>query len=102
MPSCISPGRKSRNNPDEMAAEKKTESFIKDEMPPMGIYETLYAFKDTFGQFMGTEGTHPWSQGFPLTTQLDKFDGPPLPPSVDVTWEVLLVEFLLKLNSLCI
>lgn len=53
----------------------------------MGIYETLYAFKDTFGQFMGTEGTHPWSQGFPLTTPLDKFNGPPLPPSVEVTWE---------------
>merc|ERR1719440_1773245 len=36
---------------------------------------------------MGTEGTHPWAQGFPLTTRLDKFDGPELPPSVDVTWE---------------
>lgn len=36
---------------------------------------------------MGTEGTHPWSQGFPLTTPLDKFDGPPLPSSVEVTWE---------------
>ena len=44
-------------------------------VPPMGIYETLYAFRDTFGRFMGTEGTHPWSQGFPLTTPLEKFDG---------------------------
>ena len=51
----------------------------------MGIYETLYAFRDSFGQFMGTEGTHPWSQGFPLTTQLA--GGPELPRSVDVTWE---------------
>jgi len=51
----------------------------------MGIYETLYAFRDTFGQFMGAEGTHPWSQGFPLTTQLE--GGPPLPSSVDVTFE---------------
>ena len=54
-------------------------------VPPMGIYETLYAFRDTFGRFMGTEGTHPWSQGFPLTTPLEKFDGPDLPDSVDVT-----------------
>ncbi|MDG2149615.1 MAG: pyridoxal phosphate-dependent aminotransferase [Planctomycetota bacterium] len=51
----------------------------------MGIYETLYAFRDSFGQFMGTEGTHPWSQGFPLTTQLE--GGPPLPDQVDVSWE---------------
>jgi len=54
-------------------------------MPPMGIYETLYDFCDTFGRFMGTEGTHPWSQGFPLTTPLEKFGGPPLPDSVEVT-----------------
>ena len=53
----------------------------------MGIYETLYAFKDTFGENMGTPGTHPWSQGFPLTTPLEKFGGPPLPSSVEVTWE---------------
>ena len=53
----------------------------------MGIYETLYAFRDSFGRFMGEEGTHPWSQGFPLTTPLERFDGPELPPSVEVTWE---------------
>ena len=51
----------------------------------MGIYETLYAFAATHGAFMGTEGTHPWSQGFPLTTPLDKFGGPELPSSIDVT-----------------
>ena len=56
-------------------------------IPPMGIYETLYAFQATFGSFMGTEGTHPWSQGFPLTTPLEKFGGPELPGSVDVTFE---------------
>ena len=59
------------------------DSFLSDHCPPMGIYETLYAFRDSFGQFMGTEGTHPWSQGFPLTTQLA--GGPPLPDRVDVT-----------------
>ena len=52
-------------------------SFLSDDCPPMGIYETLYAFRDSFGAFMGTEGTHPWSQGFPLTTQLE--GGPELP-----------------------
>jgi len=60
---------------------------LREDVPPMGIYETLYAFRDTFGAFMGTTGTHPWAQGFPLTTRLDKFDGPELPPSVEVTWE---------------
>lgn len=64
-----------------------TSSFLIDDVPPMGIYETLYAFRDTFGQFMGTPGTHPWSQGFPLTTRLEKFDGPELPSSVAVTAE---------------
>jgi len=61
------------------------DSFLSDNCPPMGIYETLYAFLDSFGQFMGTEGTHPWSQGFPLTTQLE--GGPPLPDQVEVSWE---------------
>jgi len=65
----------------------QVESFLSDNCPPMGIYETLYAFKDSFGSFMGTEGTHPWSQGFPLTTPLEKFGGPPLPDHIDVTWE---------------
>jgi len=63
------------------------ESFLSDNCPPMGIYETLYAFRDAFGSFMGTEGTHPWSQGFPLTTPLEEFGGPPLPDSVDVSWQ---------------
>ena len=68
-------------------ADRKVESFLSDSCPPMGIYETLYAFRDSFGSFMGEKGTHPWSQGFPLTTPLEKFDGPPLPGSVEVTWE---------------
>ncbi|MEM7250486.1 MAG: pyridoxal phosphate-dependent aminotransferase [Pseudomonadota bacterium] len=67
--------------------QSDTTSFLLDDVPPMGIYETLYAFRDTFGQFMGTEGTHPWSQGFPLTTPLSQFDGPELPSAVEVTWE---------------
>ena len=69
----------------EQGAE--VESVLSDNCPPMGIYETLYAFRDSFGSFMGTEGTHPWSQGFPLTTPLERFGGPSLPDSVEVTWE---------------
>lgn len=60
-------------------------SFLSDNCPPMGIYETLYAFRDSFGQFMGSPGTHPWSQGFPLTTRLE--DGPELPAGVAVSAE---------------
>lgn len=52
-------------------------------VPPMGIYETLYAFCDAFGSYMGEPGTHPWSQGFPRTVQLP--GGPELPNSVNVT-----------------
>ncbi|MCG8468105.1 MAG: pyridoxal phosphate-dependent aminotransferase [Gemmatimonadetes bacterium] len=55
------------------------------EFPPMGIYETLYAFWGAFGTYMGEPGTHPWSQGFPRTDRLP--DGPPLPETVTVTWE---------------
>ncbi|MDA1103385.1 MAG: pyridoxal phosphate-dependent aminotransferase [Gemmatimonadetes bacterium] len=50
---------------------------------PMGIYETLYAFFDTFGTYMGEAGTHPWSQGFPRTVQLP--GGPAMPSSVRVS-----------------
>ena len=70
-----------------MAETTQVESFLSDNCPPMSIYETLYTFRDSFGKFMGTEGTHPWSQGFPLTTPLEKFGGPELPSSIDVTWE---------------
>ena len=52
-------------------------------VPPMGIYETLYAFLDAFGTYMGEPGTHPWSQGFPRTVQLP--GGPEIPTRVDVT-----------------
>ncbi|MDH3734406.1 MAG: pyridoxal phosphate-dependent aminotransferase [Gemmatimonadota bacterium] len=52
-------------------------------VPPMGIYETLYAFLEAFGTYMGEPGTHPWSQGFPRTEQLP--GGPPLPSSIDIT-----------------
>ena len=52
-------------------------------VPPMGIYETLYAFLAAFGKAMGDPGTHPWSQGFPRTDQLP--GGPPLPTSIAVS-----------------
>ena len=52
-------------------------------VPPMGIYETLYAFLATFGRSMGEPGTRPWSQGYPRTVQLP--GGPALPTTVTVT-----------------
>ena len=52
-------------------------------VPPMGIYETLYAFLAAFGHSMGERGTHPWSQGFPRTVQLP--GGPAMPGTVTVT-----------------
>jgi hypothetical protein len=57
-------------------------------VPPMGIYETLYAFWGTFGTSMGEPGTHPWSQGFPRTVQLP--NGPAMPTSVPVVPQDLL------------
>lgn len=53
----------------------------------MGIYETLYAFLESFGSYMGEEGTHPWSQGFPRTDQLP--GGPAMPSRVEVSSEYL-------------
>ncbi len=54
--------------------------LIKD-FPPMGVYETLFKFVDATGQYMGSEGTHPWAQGFPITTQLP--GGPEIPLQVE-------------------
>lgn len=51
-------------------------------VPPMGIYETLYAFQNSYGSYMGEKGTHPWSQGFPLTTQIP--GGPEMPVSIPI------------------
>lgn len=51
-------------------------------VPPMGIYETLYAFLAAFGKPMGDPGTHPWSQGFPRTDRLP--GGPAMPTSITV------------------
>ena len=53
----------------------------------MGIYETLYAFQVAFGVTMGEMGTHPWSQGFPLTSQLP--GGPEMPTNVHLDAEDL-------------
>lgn len=53
------------------------------QFPPMGVYETLFRFADATSKYMGEPGTHPWAQGFPLTTRLP--GGPPLPTSVELT-----------------
>lgn len=65
------------------------DSFLADDLSaPHGIYETLYAFERSYGGCLGkSSSTHPWLQGSPLTTRLEKFDGPPLPASVMVSPE---------------
>ena len=54
------------------------------QFPPMGVYETLFKFADATGQYMGDPGTHPWAQGYPLTTQIP--GGPPLPSQIDLEY----------------
>lgn len=51
--------------------------------PPMGVYETLFKFLDATGKYMGTEGTHPWAQGFPLTSPIP--GGPDMPTKIEFT-----------------
>ncbi len=51
--------------------------------PPMGVYETLFRFADATHTYMGEPGTHPWAQGFPLTSQVP--GGPPLPERIAIT-----------------
>lgn len=52
------------------------------QFPPMGVYETLFKFADATAKYMGDAGTHPWAQGYPLTTQIP--GGPPLPESIEL------------------
>jgi aspartate/methionine/tyrosine aminotransferase len=52
------------------------------QFPPMGVYETLFKFADATARYMGDPGTHPWAQGYPLTTQIP--GGPELPESIDL------------------
>lgn len=53
------------------------------EFPPMGVYETLFRFADATHTYMGEPGTHPWAQGFPITTPVP--GGPPLPDRIAIT-----------------
>lgn len=64
----------------------KTDSALT-HFPPMGVYETLFKFLDATGKYMGTEGTHPWAQGFPLTTPIP--GGPDIPTRIDFTYQDL-------------
>ena len=52
--------------------------------PPMGVYETLFKFRDATGSYMGTDGTHPWAQGFPVTSPLP--NGPDIPLNISFTY----------------
>jgi aminotransferase len=40
------------------------------QFPPMGVYETLFKFAAATDKYMGDAGTHPWAQGYPLTTHV--------------------------------
>jgi len=53
------------------------------QFPPMGVYETLFRFAEVTHKYMGDPTTHPWAQGFPLTTQVP--GGPPLPDTIAIT-----------------
>lgn len=57
--------------------------MILNHFPPMGVYETLFRFADATGTYMGEPGTHPWAQGFPITTPVP--GGPDLPSTIDIT-----------------
>ena len=56
--------------------------MILDHFPPMGVYETLFRFADATDKYMGDPGTHPWAQGYPITTPLP--GGPDLPDSIPI------------------
>lgn len=56
--------------------------MILSRFPPMGVYETLFKFRDSTGLYMGDEHTHPWAQGFPLTTQIP--GGPEMPRTIAI------------------
>ena len=52
------------------------------QFPPMGVYETLFKFASATSKYMGDGKTHPWAQGYPLTSQLP--DGPSLPETISL------------------
>lgn len=56
--------------------------MILQQFPPMGVYETLFRFADATHAYLGDTGTHPWAQGFPLTSPIP--GGPDLPSSVSL------------------
>lgn len=58
--------------------------------PAMGIYQMLYAFMEASGNYMGEPGTHPWSQGYPLTSRLP--GGPELPENIALTSSDLMYQ----------
>ena len=56
--------------PTNMSTFENGEGSILEYFPPMGVYETLFKFREVTGQSMGADGTHPWAQGFPLATTI--------------------------------
>ncbi|MDH3687977.1 MAG: pyridoxal phosphate-dependent aminotransferase [Gammaproteobacteria bacterium] len=80
-----------------MTADTASQPILR-QFPPMGIYEVLFSFLDSAGTYMGEPGTHPWVQGFPLTTQLP--NGPELPGRVEFTAQDLKYPSATGINEL--
>ena len=72
----------------------KNKSRFLTHVPPMCIYETLYAFQNAYGTYMGEKGTHPWSQGFPLTSQIP--GGPEMPVKIKIKGDIGIIKSLKK------
>lgn len=56
--------------------------MILHQFPPMGVYETLFRFAEATSKYMGDPDTHPWAQGYPITTPVP--GGPDLPDSIAI------------------
>lgn len=53
------------------------DSSMLTQFPPMGVYEILFRFYRETGERLGSEGTHPYAQGSPLTGPVP--GGPEIP-----------------------
>ena len=58
--------------------KEKMEASVLSNFPVMGVYHTLLNFRDHVGVNMGAAGTHPWTQGSPLSSQI------PGGPDIDI------------------
>src|SRR5947208_1370517 len=86
-------------------SDGQTPESLLTHFPPMGVYETLFKFKDATGVYLGTDGTLPWAQGFPLTRQIP--GGPSIPNGVAYVFEfntnlIVLRTFVGFFTAICV